>query len=181
LCLFHGQPERPYDLYTKLSVICEPIFIAMSKLINFKLVLPDEVDGTNQTPFDIQITPDGQLGFLSTGTEADIKRATTQGLYSRLKIFKGEYFLNLEEGIPYFDSILVKNPSLTYIRSVFLSVLQSHPWVVQVDTLKLNFNKSSRTLNVEFNVIVDGGIQVTSADFGPLLLEAFNRQSIQNG
>ena len=48
-----------------------------------------------------------------------------QAIGNRLKFFKGESFLDVREGVPYFTEILAKGISLARIRSI---IRQTESW-----------------------------------------------------
>jgi hypothetical protein len=51
------------------------------------------------------------------------KDAKAQQARIRLQTFQGEFFLDSTLGIPYFGNILVKNPNILYIQSIFTDAL----------------------------------------------------------
>lgn len=107
---------------------------------------------------DLALDPDTwDLAFpprLIYGAECIIQR-----IRMRFRWFLGEWFLDLREGVPYFQDILVKNPDLNLIQFIFRRVLTLTPGIKSVQSFDLVHDKSSRNLSVSFvATLVDGGI-----------------------
>jgi len=140
-------------------------------IIGFKTVLDSEISSTNEVDGDLFLNDDGTHAVLTDNGDAAKVRAAVQGIRHRLGLLKGEYFLNLREGVPYFQSILVKNPNLNLIRSLVLQVIFSYPGIVEVTNFSLSLNRTTRALTINFVALLDGGIQFNSEDFGSIVLD----------
>lgn len=123
------------------------------------------VDAENPNVGDIRLV-NGDSVFIT-----DLGEAVAQHLRQRFNFFKGTWFLNLNEGIPYFEQVLVKNPDLSSIRSLFRRVIQETPGVARVNFVKLDFRRQERVLQVEGECVLDNGKVFSLADFGPFLVE----------
>lgn len=85
--------------------------------------------------------------------------AIKQGLRIRLRFFAGEWFLDLEVGIDYWNLVLVKNPSLVVVREVFRRALAAAPGVREVLALNVAYtSQSPRTVRVDWRVQSDVGL-----------------------
>ncbi len=126
------------------------------------LALTIDVDPDNQIPGDLHLM-NGQIHFW------DGDNANYQKVVTLLKFFKGEWFLNTEEGLPYFQSVLVHNPNLAVISSIFRKALLAAPGAVAC-TVKVVRDNATRTATVAFTVQFDSGASLTSADFPPFVL-----------
>ena len=82
---------------------------------------------------------------LTTGGEA-----IAQHLRIRLQFFLGEWFLDSRIGIPFFQSILIKNPATNVVRSIFRAAILSTPGVISLSELTIDFDGPTRTLAVAF-------------------------------
>lgn len=92
--------------------------------------------------------------------------AIIQHLLVRLRFFKGEWFLDERVGVPYYDTILVKNPDFIAIRSIFRNAILSTPGIANLDSLTTSFEASTRKLTVSFAAIkTDGGVLDFSKEF----------------
>lgn len=139
--------------------------------IGFKTVLASEVSSTNPNIGDLFLTDSGTFSEITDDSDNDKKRAAAQGIQSRLQLLKGEYFLNLLEGIPYFTHILVKNPSFPLIRSLISNAVLTYPGVVRIPQLELELNRNTRELSLTLSVEIDAGLIITSEDFGEIILD----------
>lgn len=80
-----------------------------------------------------------------------------QKISARFKFFLGEWFLDLREGIPYYRDVLVKNPDLDIIRSLFRRVLVETPGVLSVPRFAVVLDRQSRELAFRFQAVCEGG------------------------
>jgi hypothetical protein len=85
---------------------------------------------------------------------------TLQKLKQTLKTIRGEWQLDQSLGLPYFDEILVKNPFLDRIKSIFIKAIQSVEEVVSITSLDVSVNDTTRTLNVNFEVVDNKGFVI---------------------
>jgi hypothetical protein len=121
---------------------------------------------------DLKLVWTGQAVDLDTsghrGNLVDGDDAVDQQLRIRLKFFLEEWFLDQRVGIPYYRDILIKNPSLDLIRSVFKAAILETPGVASVGTLELSIDAASRTLNLTFQATLDSGGTLT---YSPFIIE----------
>ena len=89
---------------------------------------------------------------LVSGTDA-----IAQDLRMRLRFFAGEWFADLDAGVPYFSQVLVKNPDVTQLRGVFRDAILATPGVKDLLELDLDFDSALRTLTLTFKVDTDLG------------------------
>lgn len=83
--------------------------------------------------------------------------AIAQDVRLRLRFFKGEWFLDLDAGVPFFEAILVKSPNLAIIRDIISEKILEAPGVKSITSLTLDFNRATRELNVAATVNTDLG------------------------
>lgn len=115
----------------------------------------------------IQVIPDGDLALDDGGNFAMVEGSqfVRQLIESRFKFFLGEWFLDEREGVPYYRDILIKNPDVDVVRSVFRRVLTTTPGVLSILRFDLRFEASTRTIYFDFEVqSTDGPIVVTPDD-----------------
>lgn len=127
--------------------------------MNIKLV--DTIDASNPVAHDIALP----LSFVR-----DPLDEAAQAIRCRLQFFKGEWFADTREGIPYFDEVLVKAPSIAAIRSLVRRALLSEPLVTAVNYLELVEDKATRRLTVKFGARVASGAVLSSDDYPPFVL-----------
>ena len=111
---------------------------------------------------DIKLDPvTHDIDLSSGGFElVDGVDAIRQHVAIRLQFFQGEYFLDESRGVPYFTDILVKNPDLVLIRSIFRQVILETPGVISITDYQLDLDAALRELSVSFFAQVDGSDQV---------------------
>lgn len=107
-------------------------------------------------------------GELTTVTRLD---AIAQHVKVRLLFFKGEWELNLDEGVPYWTDILVVGPDLRAIESLLRQVVLSTPGITSITSFSIDHDRSARTLALVFEAVTADGLILTSDDFGPFVLE----------
>lgn len=110
---------------------------------------------------DIKLDINGDLD-LSTGDLVIITgiEATAQRLRRKLKFFLSEWFLDTRLGIPYFESILVKNPQTNVILSIYRKAITTDEAVVSLSDLVLEYDGGNRSLSVTFHAeTIDGPLE----------------------
>lgn len=81
-----------------------------------------------------------------------------QDILQSLRVFLGEWFLNLDVGLPYFQQILVKNPDQGKVDALILATILAVPGVTGVTKFSFTPNFVERTLRIEFIASVTNGI-----------------------
>lgn len=110
---------------------------------------------------DLKLDINGDLD-LSTGDLVILEGvdATAQRLSRKLQFFLSEWFLDTRLGIPYFESILIKNPKTNIILSIYRQAINDDEAVTSLNDLVLDFDTASRKLSVNFNAeTVDGPLK----------------------
>jgi len=83
-----------------------------------------------------------------------------QRIGQTLRTIAGEWFLDLDYGLPYFEQILVKNPNLPSVQDIFRRARLSVKGVSSDERLTLSLDTTSRTLTVDWVVSTDLGLLV---------------------
>ena len=119
---------------------------------------PQETIDVPSNPRDIRLDDDGDI-LVSSGDLALTGDATAvkQSLAIRLQFFAGEWFLDLDAGLPYFESILVKNPDLLAVRSLYRDVILETPGVQDLELLEFDYEGATRQLTGEYRATTDFG------------------------
>ena len=81
-----------------------------------------------------------------------------QAIQTSISLVLGEWFIDPTVGMPYFDQVLVKNPNLSLVRSVFKKAILAVPHVTGLPTLDLNFDRAARELSLSFVATTDLGL-----------------------
>ncbi len=67
-----------------------------------------------------------------------------------LRLFQGEWFLDLDAGLPWFDQLLGKNLDLRQTESVLRREILNTPDVNAITAFSLDYDPRARTLTVAF-------------------------------
>lgn len=114
----------------------------------------------------IRVIPIGDLA-LENGDVViiDGRDQIRQAIFCNFRFFLAEWFLDLREGVPYFQEILVKSPNLETVSSAFREALRKTPGVTEINLFELELDTANRRLLFRFEVSTDDGlIRVTPAD-----------------
>lgn len=77
--------------------------------------------------------------------------AVAQQLKIRLRLVRGEWFLDQRVGVPYQSQIWVKNPNLAAIQATYRQAIASTTGVDTVDRIDIAFDSPTRQLNLSFS------------------------------
>lgn len=81
-----------------------------------------------------------------------------QRLHVRFRFFRGTWFLDLLEGVPYMESILFqKNPDRFAVGSLLRRTILSTPGVVSISTFELAPVPATRVWSLDFVAPCDTG------------------------
>lgn len=80
----------------------------------------------------------------------DLSRYVSQKLRIRLSFFKGEWYLNINKGLPYYEEIFVKNPNLSYIEDLIIFEINTCPGVEKLLEFNLLYENITRELLIDF-------------------------------
>ena len=75
-----------------------------------------------------------------------------------LKFWLSEWFLNKNDGVPYLERIMVKNPNMSHIRQILREKIMSVDGVDSVSALNLYLDKENRTLSVTYEAYTSYGL-----------------------
>ena len=93
--------------------------------------------------------------------------AAIQRLRVRFLFFLGEWYRDQRLGVPYYEHVLIKNPNLTLVRSLWRQLLLDTPGIIRLDRLTESFDRSARTLRPVFSAVFEDGTVITDADVFP--------------
>ena len=95
---------------------------------------------------DIYVSPEGDIAFTDS---------VAQKIRIRLLWFLGEWRWNTDEGLPYFDDILIKNPDTDYIESLVRKKIFEVTEVTEVNDVSVTIDKASRRAAIKFKCATD--------------------------
>jgi hypothetical protein len=103
----------------------------------------------------------------------DPVEAAVQGARIKLQFWRGEWFLDTTQGVPYVQDVFVKPANFAQLEALFRRILTSVPEIDAVPVLSLMLDRETRALRVDWEIRV-GARVVTSADYGPFVLGLIN-------
>lgn len=77
--------------------------------------------------------------------------AVAQGVRQRLLLFRGEWFLNLLAGIPYYQELLGKKFDRARAQAIFRDAILATPGVDSLVSMSVEFVGRTRTLTVTWS------------------------------
>lgn len=110
----------------------------------------------NPATGDIDLTP--QLNGTNDVTLIRGADAVEQHWRIRMKHFRGEWFLDRRTGIPYYEHVLVKNPNLAVITTIFRQATRETPGIAEVTQFSLALDTPTRTLTIEVEGKLEGDL-----------------------
>lgn len=94
--------------------------------------------------------------------------ATAQRLAIRMRLFLGDWYLNLLQGIPYHQTVLRKGCSPALRREVFRRPMATLPGVAEVTSLSVELDGATRRLDVRAQLRLTTGEVLVVQDSPPL-------------
>lgn len=88
----------------------------------------------------------------------DNAERVAQQILITLRFWLGEWFLDVQDGIPYLDYVLVKSPNLLHIRQIFTEAMEKVDGVKRVEEMNLAFDVKNRSLRVDYEASTDYGL-----------------------
>lgn len=119
--------------------------------------------GSNPVLHDLDLR-NGQLYLLE---ERD---ALAQSIGCDLQLFLGEWFLDEREGIPLYRDVLIKNPNLSLISSIFRRAILGKEGISHLAEFSVDYDPRNRRLTLTFEVVTNAG-ETISFTSPPLVLE----------
>lgn len=98
---------------------------------------------------DLLITPDGDIVYTNS---------VSQAICIRLRWFLGEWKYGPDFGVPYYESILVKNPSKLCVEQLLREQILSVKEVTDVTALTVSIDEAARKMTVCYSATVLGAI-----------------------
>jgi hypothetical protein len=83
------------------------------------------------------------------------KEILPQRIKQMLQTFKGEWFLDNDLGIPYFQEVLGQTKALDVVRSIFIDAVQNVEGVKELVDFDMRFNNKLRTFEMDMVVSDD--------------------------
>lgn len=88
----------------------------------------------------------------------DNAERVAQQIVIQLRFWYGEWFLDMQDGVPYLERVLLKNPNLNHIRQIFREAIEKVPDVTKVDYVELYYDEPNRSLSVSYSAQTNFGL-----------------------
>ncbi len=100
---------------------------------------------------------------------SDYKELLRQRLYMQLNTFMGEWFINTDFGMPYRESILIKNITQAEVDAIFITKINEEDLVDEIVSYEGSLDKSTRKYSASFTVkvtneTIENPLVVTTTD-----------------
>ena len=103
---------------------------------------------------DILLDSSGDL-LLNEQGDITLTESVAQKIVIRLKWFAAEWRWNRDEGLPYFESLLIKNPDIDSMEAAIRRKIFEVPEVTDVRNVSITFSSKSRTGIIRFVALTD--------------------------
>lgn len=103
---------------------------------------------------DILLDSTGDM-YVSTSGDIALGDSVAQKIRIKLLWFAGEWRWDVDEGMPYIDSLLIKNPDTDYFESVVREKIFEVKEVTDVREVAVTFDKQTRNASIRYIAITD--------------------------
>jgi len=80
-----------------------------------------------------------------------------QNLNIRLRFFLGEWFLDILQGLPYYESFFIKAPNLIHADAYLKNEILTTRGIVEITEFETSFEPKKRVYRVKFSAISISG------------------------
>lgn len=109
-------------------------------------------------PVDLALDPNGDLEVTTDARFTEGLESVTQGIRVRIQKFKGEWFLDLLRGLPWYQDILGQKFSEIKTLSAFRTEILLTPGTLEITRLTAAFDRSTRVLDVDWQALTEFGL-----------------------
>lgn len=108
---------------------------------------------------NINVNDDGDIAMVDGGLKivSGIDE-TKQLLDQTLSAAQGDWFLDTDIGMPFFQDILKKSTTVFEIESIYLDAINALPGVLDIETFDLSLDPGTRVLSISFRVRTTDGV-----------------------
>lgn len=117
---------------------------------------------------ELRIGGDYTWGQSERNYLVDSPTAVAQAVLTRLKLWQGEWFLNLQEGVPYLQQILGHPPGANVPDSAIRARILGTPYVTRLTDWASTYDPNNRNFTVSCKLFTAFGV-VSEAPAGALI------------
>lgn len=103
------------------------------------------------TDDDLSIV-NGDLELTGHGIES-----IRQAVQIRLRLFRGELFVDQSKGIPYIEEVFTKIQDTGFLRGIFRDTVLRTPGIAEVSSMSIRVDQANRELHVAFRATTEDG------------------------
>lgn len=103
---------------------------------------------------DILLDSAGDL-YVSPSGDIAVGNSVAQKIRIKLLWFEGEWQWNVEEGMPYKESLFVKNPDTNYFENVIRSAIFEIEEITEIKEVEVIFDKKTRSATIRYTALTD--------------------------
>lgn len=103
---------------------------------------------------DILLNENGDL-FITPKGDIELKNSVAQKIRIKLLWFEGEWRWNTEEGMPYKNSLLIKNPDTDFFESMVRGKIFEIDEITEIKEVSVTFDKYKRTAVIRYIALTD--------------------------
>jgi|SRR5690606_25482948 len=78
-----------------------------------------------------------------------------QNLYIRLKFFLGEWFLDINQGIPFYEDIFIKSPNQIAVENIIQDEIIQTQGITEITRFESSFDSINRQYRINFTAIAN--------------------------
>lgn len=93
---------------------------------------------------DILLNPSGDV-YVSPEGDIRLEESVAQKIRIRLLWFEGEWRWDPEEGLPYFESLLKKNPDTDYFEALIREKIFEIEEITAIKNVKITFDRKTHS------------------------------------
>lgn len=109
-------------------------------------------------PIDLALDDDGDLLIDADGLHLTSGiTGVVQAVRIRLLLFKNEWFMNLDAGVPYYEEILGEKFNEPLLRQRLSEAIKDTPGVVEILSLVIQYSGTTRRVGVTWSVRCEFG------------------------
>jgi len=92
-----------------------------------------------------------------SGADLAFTTSTAQRLTQKLRLWRGEWFLDRRAGFPYLQQVLGQRPRPEVVSSLLRQTITNDPDVRDVERINLEYDDAARDLRASFRAILTDG------------------------
>jgi hypothetical protein len=125
-------------------------------------------EAADPTTGDLMFNADAGVysDFINDGGIVSGRDQVRQNCEERLRFVYGEWFLDTQIGVPWFDKVMVKNPDLSAIDIIIKGAILDTPEILEILAYRSSLDRARRAFSVSFTALtIYGDISFSNLEF----------------